>query len=302
MMNCGIYKIVAPSGNFYAGSAVDMERRKGSHFRSLRKGEHHSWKLQRAWNKYGERLSFEPMIVCSKRDLFLYEQLVLDKLKPRYNVAKAAGAAMLGVRHTDAARKKIAAASKKLWADNPDHRAKMSAMTIALNKRRKFTPETRKKMSDTGKKRFENNPALREARSKSGRAQRHTKEAKAKIGAASAADWASNPAKRKKWSEDTAARNRAKIWTVEDRAAMAATKNARYASDPALREKIANSVRGFKHTPEAIAKIAAASRNRSPETIAKRSKSLKAAWARRKSTKSSEELYPPGFKNEESKT
>lgn len=143
-------------------------------------------------------------------------------------------------------------------------------------------------MSAAGKARFDNDPELRAARVKSGRALRHTPEAKAKIGAASAADWAKKPEKRAKWSADTTTRNKAKIWTEEDRAKMSATKSARYANDPELRAKIAASVKGFKHTDEAKEKIGAASRNLSPESMAKRKISLKAAWARRKAAKADE--------------
>ena len=37
----------------YVGSAVCVSKRVDQHIRSLRRGRHHSIKLQRAWDKYG---------------------------------------------------------------------------------------------------------------------------------------------------------------------------------------------------------------------------------------------------------
>ena len=282
MMNCGIYKIVSPSGNFYAGSSNDIRGRGKRHFSALRRGKHHSIFLQRAWEKYGTALRLEVMLVCAEDDLFFYEQLVLDRLKPRYNVAKTVGAAMRGVKHGPEVIEKIAASSKRRWAENPEYRSNMSAMTIALNKNRAFSPETRAKMSELGKAYYDEHPEIREARSISGRAQRHTDEAKVKISVAAKAMWETKPGLRAEVGARRAATNKAKVWTPEDRAAMSAIKAARYAADPDLKARIAASVTGFKHSDAAKAKIAETSRNASPETKAKRSASLKAAWARRK--------------------
>lgn len=54
-MTVGIYKIESINNNKpYIGSSNNIERRWNEHIRQLNKGEHHSIKLQRAWNKYGE--------------------------------------------------------------------------------------------------------------------------------------------------------------------------------------------------------------------------------------------------------
>lgn len=42
------------SGKLYIGSTTKAKNRKAEHIRALRAGGHHSIKLQRAWNKYGE--------------------------------------------------------------------------------------------------------------------------------------------------------------------------------------------------------------------------------------------------------
>lgn len=54
-MTVGIYKIEGINNNKpYIGSSNNIERRWNEHIRQLNKGEHHSIKLQRAWNKYGQ--------------------------------------------------------------------------------------------------------------------------------------------------------------------------------------------------------------------------------------------------------
>jgi group I intron endonuclease len=282
-MNCGVYKIESPSGNFYIGSTSNFAERRRAHFRALRKGKHHSAPLQRAWNKYAGALVFRPIIICSKSDRVMYEQLVFDGLQPKYNATKNAAAPMLGVKHGPDARKKIGDASKRLWASDPSYREKMRQVRSALNKSQVFSNERREKMSLTLKAYFAAHPEALVKLSIEGRAYKHTAEAKKKIKDASIAAWANAPKERReKFRDDTVQRNKEKDWSPEVRAAMSKTKSERYAKDPDLRARIAASVKGFKHTTEAKAKIGAASRNLSPETLAKRSASLKAAWALRK--------------------
>ena len=51
----GIYCITNTITNkVYVGSTVNLHRRCVAHLRTLRANKHHSAKLQRAWNKYGE--------------------------------------------------------------------------------------------------------------------------------------------------------------------------------------------------------------------------------------------------------
>ena len=90
-MISGIYAIVSPSENFYMGSARDIEKRWREHRSALRKGAHHSAALQRACAKYGvENLRFVIVVGCSEEVLFFYEQMLLDDLKPKYNVNPSA--------------------------------------------------------------------------------------------------------------------------------------------------------------------------------------------------------------------
>jgi len=89
-MRGGIYEIISPSGRRYIGSAKNFEKRKREHFSALRRGKHHSTLLQRAFRKYGADLVFRVVIVCRDADLFFYEQLLIDQLRPAYNVNPSA--------------------------------------------------------------------------------------------------------------------------------------------------------------------------------------------------------------------
>ena len=66
------------TNRFYAGSTNNPPRRRGEHFKKLRKNTHPSPPLQAAWNKYGEK-AFEFIVVCncSNADRIFYEELYL---------------------------------------------------------------------------------------------------------------------------------------------------------------------------------------------------------------------------------
>jgi len=93
----GIYKIVNRSnGHYYVGSSKDIMFRWRRHRRALASGRHHSRRLQRAWNKYGEqRFDFQIIERLSAADLLDVEQRYLDiaKTEPKitYNVSFLAG-------------------------------------------------------------------------------------------------------------------------------------------------------------------------------------------------------------------
>jgi group I intron endonuclease len=110
-MRSGIYTITSPSGKQYVGSAVHFKQRWKVHVSELRKGKHHSRPLQSAANKYGlEALVFARFLsVLSKEDLIAYEQIVIDTLKPAYNMCPVAGSP-LGFKHSDETCAKLRAA------------------------------------------------------------------------------------------------------------------------------------------------------------------------------------------------
>jgi len=95
-VNVGVYRIVCkPTGKLYVGST---HRHFGNRFRQhkyhLRRGDHHSPKLQAVWDKYGEAaFLFEPMIICSD-NILEREQWALDHLEPELNIVPVAGSSV----------------------------------------------------------------------------------------------------------------------------------------------------------------------------------------------------------------
>ena len=105
-MKSGVYQITTPSGKRYIGSAVDLKSRWRVHKHHLRMGTHCNALLQAAWNKYGNDISFEVLLFCSRENVVFYEQLSLDALQPELNVAKFAGNT-LGYKHTEETKSKF---------------------------------------------------------------------------------------------------------------------------------------------------------------------------------------------------
>ena len=90
----GIYKIQSKKfkDRCYIGSASDTKRRWVVHLCNLRKNKHHSPKLQRHYNKYGEGdLEFIVIVGCDKNDLLKHEQYFIDSFKPYFNICMQAG-------------------------------------------------------------------------------------------------------------------------------------------------------------------------------------------------------------------
>ena len=72
MKECGIYRIESVSfrNRIYIGSSVDIATRWTMHLQRLRKNKHHSMKLQRHYNKYGEAdLKHSTLVRCEEEDL-----------------------------------------------------------------------------------------------------------------------------------------------------------------------------------------------------------------------------------------
>lgn len=102
----GIYKIqskIKPE-RIYIGSSCNITERWRGHLGRLRKGKHHSLKLQRHYLKYGETdLLFSLILACSESDLIKVEQYFIDSYKPYFNHSPLAGCTR-GIKHTEEAR------------------------------------------------------------------------------------------------------------------------------------------------------------------------------------------------------
>ena len=140
----GIYEILnTATHDFYIGSAVSFRRRWGQHRCELRKNMHRNDHLQKAWNKYGENaFEFNVILLCDTDNLLYYEQVLLDNLKPVYNICPVAGSTF-GRIFSDEAKRKMSN-SKKGKPLSEDHKQKLSE----ASKNRHCSDETRKKISE----------------------------------------------------------------------------------------------------------------------------------------------------------
>jgi group I intron endonuclease len=132
----GIYQIqsIIKPERIYIGSGIDVRKRWATHQFRLRKGNHHSKKLQRHYNKYGpDDLVYSFILGCEKEDLIKNEQFFIDTLNPYFNGSKVAGST-LGM--------KI-----KLPPFSAEHRKNISLSKLG----KKRSIETRAKMSNSRK-------------------------------------------------------------------------------------------------------------------------------------------------------
>jgi group I intron endonuclease len=149
-----IYKIqskIKPE-RIYIGSATIVERRWKLHLFQLRKGIHHSRKLQNHYNKYGESdLQFSILLGCEKEELIDKEQFFIDSLNPYFNICQLVGSTR-GIKLSEDTRKKMSISRQK--EKNPFFGKHHSEETKAKF-RGPFSEERLKNISIAQKKRFE---------------------------------------------------------------------------------------------------------------------------------------------------
>lgn len=157
----GIYQIRnLENGKLYIGSAKYILGRYRKHIRDLNRGNHHSIKLQRAWNKYGERCFIFEIIEEIKEEIYLIprEQFWLDYhrsyMESGYNMSPTAGST-LGKKISEKTSKAISEANRcRIWSEESIRRARQSQLdrdpkTRDINY--KHTEESKKKMSEASK-------------------------------------------------------------------------------------------------------------------------------------------------------
>ena len=138
-MASGIYLIEnTVNGKVYVGSAFDFDKRIEQHKWMLIKNKHHSLKLQRAWNKYGEESFNIKMIEAVDPSLLIErEQYWLNKYnssKCGYNICPVAGSRR-GSKCSKETKEKIRNNSSSKVGENNNFYG------------RKHSEETRRKMS-----------------------------------------------------------------------------------------------------------------------------------------------------------
>jgi len=96
------------SGNFYIGSSEHVVRRLRAHLSELRRGIHHSLRLQWAWKTHGED-NFELLLLeyCAASDLIARESEFVRAYSPAYNTAVCMVNGMKGRKHTPEAIAKM---------------------------------------------------------------------------------------------------------------------------------------------------------------------------------------------------
>src|SRR3990167_6507508 len=156
----GIYKITSKikPERVYIGSAVNINKRWNTHLFDLRKNKHHSSKLQRHYNKYGEfDLVFSIIVTCEKEELIKEEQIFMYLYKPYFNTCKIAGST-LGHKHSEESRRKMGVSGighipwnkglKDCYSEETRKQISNSLKGItSLNKGKHFSEESRRKMS-----------------------------------------------------------------------------------------------------------------------------------------------------------
>lgn len=216
-MSSGIYVITSLSGKQYVGSAVSFSARWRLHQHYLRKGQHHSSHLQRAWNKHGEEaFVFSVLFICANPDLLFYEQRAINVLQPEYNVCKIAGSS-LGVVRSAETRAKLSATKQQT---SPETRAKMAA----AQKGKRLSAEHRSKIGAASLGRKMSAEAIaKTASSKVGK--KHSAEARAKMSSA-----AMGRKHSPEWCAKMSALNKGKQLSSEHRSRIASSRRAYYAS------------------------------------------------------------------------
>ena len=231
------------NGKCYVGSAVDISKRKSSHWKMLQSDRHHSKKLQNSWNKYGGAVfTFEVIeIVEERKSLISREQHWIDLFQSAgergYNIAQKAGSS-LGVKHTEETRAKVSAANRnRKYSPVPEERRAIISAALKGRKREYTSPEHRAHLAEalTGKK--------------------HTPESRAKM---SAAHRNITPETRLRMSEG---QKRRQPPTEETRLKLSLAGMGRK-MDPASIAKTAAANRGRKNSPESCARMAQSARNR----------------------------------------
>ena len=111
-MNTGIYKIEnIITGDLYIGQSSGLIERKCGHWGKLRRNIHYNTYLQRAWNKYNEdNFVFKIILFCEICELTDYEQKLIDKWQPVYNIRRECVISNLGITLSESTKQKMSVA------------------------------------------------------------------------------------------------------------------------------------------------------------------------------------------------
>lgn len=193
MMNCGIYKITnLITGDFYIGQSINIKKREWKHFSELRLGKHKNSHLQHTYNKYGEEnFKFETILYCEPFELTRYEQALVDKWKPAYNIRKECVNSNKGIKFSDKAKINLSI-SHKGYIMPKEQKIKIGES----NKGRIVTEDTKIKIGLGNKGKIVSKDG-RERISKSCIGRKHTEETKQKMSETRKGHYVSDETKKK---------------------------------------------------------------------------------------------------------
>jgi group I intron endonuclease len=127
---------------YYVGSTVDFDYRQRTHFNELRKGVHHSYKLQKAWEEYGED-SFEMTLIDEywEEDLRESEDFWVKHYNSYHNGYNCTDVIQRGVPLTEEQKRVLSESAKKAGQD-PELRTKRSENAKKQHARKKLGQAT----------------------------------------------------------------------------------------------------------------------------------------------------------------
>lgn len=131
------------NGNMYIGSTVNYKSRWHTHRSALNNNRHHSFILQKAWNKYGkDAFVFKLMLICSPKTRYFYEQTLMKLQK--YNVYRTVNECKVrgGWKHSEAFKEKMSLLNKGKSLTE-EHRKKLSIASMG----RKYDDSFKRKAS-----------------------------------------------------------------------------------------------------------------------------------------------------------
>lgn len=156
----GIYRIKnINNGKEYVGSSIDVFKRRNRHFSELNKNKHKNKKLQASFNKYGKEVfEFYVLELVENKELLIErEQFHINERKPWFNINLIANSS-LGVKRSDETKEKLRKQNSGL--KHPEWRNKIKSEAQGgdnhWTKKKGFSDDARKKMSETHKNLFKN--------------------------------------------------------------------------------------------------------------------------------------------------
>lgn len=156
-----IYKITnKKNGNFYIGSTTNIKKRTNAHLEQLKKGSHHCFHLQKAFEKYGKEnfeLTYKEITIDNEKSLRLLEERYINycwNSGKLYNVSKKGCGGDLISYHPK--NKEIRALQSKLSSERYSNLSEEEKHKRSENLRGEKNPNYNHRWTEEQKKRFSN--------------------------------------------------------------------------------------------------------------------------------------------------